>query len=205
MEEVEKVSKALQLVEYYESYLFRRAGGVVFIVWGILGPLIGLLVLKSRSIADIMGISVNTFMWLVPPVIWLVGLAITAYVISSASIIASRMRKMPSRKHLLPTVVLFLIWVLSFILAGVLSVLGPKQLILVSWLWAGGGASLLTYLVLRKISDRGGYPEVLLVGLILLIASLPIVNVTDTTFMMRYNGIDIFLKNTNIINIFPQS
>lgn len=177
MEEVEKVSKALQLVERYEYYLFRKAGGMIFIIWGILGPLMGFLALRAQPIADVLGMSVEAFRVLASVMIWIVGIVITIYLDVSAIIVTSRMRKSPFHRHISHMIVIFLIWFASFYLTGFV----PEQFGIVSWLWAVGCASLLTYFVLRKVSTHGSYPEILLVGLISLFASLPIASLSNVT------------------------
>lgn len=175
MEEVEKVSEALRLVEKYESYLFRKAWGTNLIVWGILVPLNVLLILKAQPIADILGMSAEAFMSLASAMTLIVGAAIVIYTLTSATIVASRRRKFSFRRDMPHAVVISLIWFISFNLTAFV----PERFGAVSLLWAAGGASLLSYLVLRKVSAHGSYPELLLVGLILLIASLPIAGVSD--------------------------
>lgn len=175
MEEVEKVSQALQLVERYEHYLFRKAWGVTFIIWGIFGPLTALLALKAQPIAEVLGMSAEVFILLTSTMIWLVGIAIVIYSFVSATIATSRERKVSFRREMPHALVISLIWFFSFNLTGFV----PERFGAVSWLWAGGGASLLSDLILRKATGHGSYPELRLVGLILLIASFPIAGVSN--------------------------
>lgn len=175
MEEVEKVSEALRLVEKYESYLFRKAWGTNLIVWGILVPLNALLILKAKPIADILSMSAEAFMSLASAMTLIAGVAIVIYTLTSATIATSRRRKFSFRRDMPHAVAIFLIWFISFNLTAFV----PERFGVVSLLWAAGSASLLSYLVLRKVPVHGSYPELLLVGLILLIASLPIAGVTD--------------------------
>lgn len=175
MEEVEKVSEALRLVEKYESYLFRKAWGTNLIVWGILVPLNALLILKAKPIADILSMSAEVFMSLASAMTLIAGVATVIYTLTSATIATSRRRKFSFRRDMPHAVAIFLIWFISFNLTTFV----PERFGVVSLLWAAGSASLLSYLVLRKVPVHGSYPELLLVGLILLIASLPIAGVTD--------------------------
>jgi hypothetical protein len=175
VEEVEKVSEALRLVEKYESYLFRKAWGTNLIVWGILVPLNALLILKAKPIADILSMSAEAFMSLASAMTLIAGVATVIYTLTSATIATSRRRKFSFRRDMPHAVAIFLIWFISFNLTTFV----PERFGVVSLLWAAGSASLLSYLVLRKVPVHGSYPELLLVGLILLIASLPIAGVTD--------------------------
>jgi len=175
VEEVEKVSEALRLVEKYESYLFRKAWGTNLIVWGILVPLNALLILKAKPIADILSMSAEAFMSLASAMTLIAGVATVIYTLTSATIATSRRRKFSFRRDMPHAVAIFLIWFISFNLITFV----PERFGVVSLLWAAGSASLLSYLVLRKVPVHGSYPELLLVGLILLIASLPIAGVTD--------------------------
>jgi hypothetical protein len=175
VEEVEKVSEALRLVEKYESYLFRKAWGTNLIVWGILVPLNALLILKAKPIADILSMSAEAFMSLASAMTLIAGVATVIYTLTSATIATSRRRKFSFRRDMPHAVAIFLIWFISFNLTTFV----PERFGVVSLLWAAGSASLLSYLVLRKVPVHGSYPELLLVGLILLIASLPVAGVTD--------------------------
>ena len=175
MEEVEKVSKALQLVERYEYYLFRKAGGFIFINWGIIVPLFAFIALKAQPIANVLGMSAKAFIIVASIMIWAVGIVITVYLDVSAMIVASRMTKTPFRRHITHMVAIFLIWFISIILSNFV----PERFEAVSMLWAASCASLLTYVVIRKVSAPGSYPEILFIGLILLVASLPISSIND--------------------------
>jgi hypothetical protein len=173
MEEVEKVSEALKLVEKYENYLFRKAWGISLIVWGILIPLSSYLVLKAQPIATILDTSVEAFMTLVTAMTLIVCAALTIYTFVSAEIATLRRRRFSFRRDVPHAVIISLIWFVFFRLTAFV----PERFGVVSLLWAPSGACLLSYLVLRKV--HGGYLEVLLVGLILLIASLPVVAISD--------------------------
>jgi hypothetical protein len=175
MEEVEKVSEALQLVERYEDYLFRKAWGTNLIVWGILVPLNALLILKAQPIANILGISPEPFISLALAMTLIVGVATVIYTFTSATIATSRRRGFSFRRDIPHAVAIPLIWFLSFNLTAFV----PERFEVVSLLWAAGIACLLSYLILRRVPVHGRYPELLLVGLILLIASLPIAVVSD--------------------------
>lgn len=173
MEEVEKTIEALRLVERYENYLFRKAWGLTLIVFGTLGSLTAFLYLRCRPIADIVGMGTEAFLSLALTIIWTIGIVVIICSFRSAEIVASRTRKFSIRRDLPHMIAIPLVWFICFNLTGLV----PERFKVVSWLWAAGGASLLSYLALRKV--HGSYPELLLVGLISLIASIPIGGVND--------------------------
>lgn len=177
MEEVEKVKKALQLVERYEYYLFRKAWGMTLIIIGICGSISAFLALKAQYIAEILHISAEAFILLASVMIWLVGAVIIVYSFVSAQITLSKEKKGSFRRDMPHAVLISLIWFISFKLTGY----APERFEVVSWLWAGGGSCILSYLIHKIVLGHGNYPELLLVGLTLLVVSLPIAVVGDTS------------------------
>jgi len=170
VEEVEKISKALKLVERYEDYLFRRAWGMTFITLGLLAPLNALLVLKAQMIAFILGMGTEAFISLASIIITLTIIALTIYFFTSATIVVSRRRKFSFSREMPHAFAISLIWFISFNVTRFF----PERFAAVSWLWAAGCASLLSYLVLWKAQVHKSFRELLVTGLILLVASLPI-------------------------------
>lgn len=190
MDNLEKISKAIALVEKYESYLFRKAGGVTLIVFGIIIPLTAFLHLIAPGIAPLLGVSIEAFVFLTTVITWIIGVSIIFYSFASATKISSKKRKFSFRKEIPHIFAIMLVWLLSFTLLA----FAPENLEVVSNLWAAGSACVLSYLILRRVPVHTNYPEILLVGLILLIASIPILFIGD-----------LFLAETITIAIFAIS
>jgi len=175
MEEVEKISRVLRLVEVYENYLFRRAWGVTFVTIGVLFPLDALLALRAQSIAKVLGMSAEAFILFASTVVSVTIMAIVIYSFTSATIAVSKKRKFSFRREIPHAVAISLIWFVFFNLTSFV----PERFAAASWLWAAGCASLLSYLILRKVQVHWGYPELLVTGLISLAASVPIAFISD--------------------------
>lgn len=175
MEEVEKVTEALKLVERYEEYLFRKAFGVLFIVFGILGPLTGYLISNAQPLANVFGVSADAFALFTVVIIWIIGYAIILRSFASATIVYQKRHKFSFRRDAPHMIAIILIWFVSFFLIN----FAPERLMPVAWLWAAGISSVVTYIIIRK--THGNYPESLLTGLALLITSLPIAAISDLT------------------------
>lgn len=175
MEELERFEKALRLVERYEGYLFRRALGIGLIICGVVFPLTAFLVLKAQSMANMLNMSAEAFLVFVPTVVLLIGMAMIVYNFTSAHVVTSRMRKESIWKDFPHMALMFMVWFISFFLTNYV----PEPFTTVSWLWAGGGASLLSFLVLRREPANANYPELLIIGLICVVSSLPLLLVSD--------------------------
>lgn len=175
MEEVEKISKVLQLVERYEDYLFRKAWGITLITIGVLAPLNGLLALRAQSIANILGMSAEAFISFASTIISVILMVVVIYSFTSATIVTSKRRKFSFRRDMPHAIAICLIWFIAFNLTRFV----PECFAAASWLWAAGCASLLSYLILRKVPSHGSYPELLVIGLISLVASVPVAFVID--------------------------
>lgn len=173
MEEVEKVTEALKLVERYEEYLFRKAFGALFVVFGILGPLTGYLVSNAQPLASVLGISADAFALFTAVVIWIIGCAIILRSFASAMIVYQKRHRFSFRRDAPHIIAVILVWFVSFFFVN----FAPETLMPVAWLWAAGSGSVLTYLIIRK--PHASYPEFLLTGLVLLITSLPIAAISD--------------------------
>lgn len=176
MEEFEKIDRALRLVERYEQYLFKRACGLALIVCGIVFPSSALLGLKAQAIAELLNMSPEAFVAFIPGMIMLIGAAIIIYTFISAHVVTSRMRKASFWDEAPHMIIMFMIWFTSFFLTNYV----PEPYTMVSFLWAGGFASLLSYLVLRREPAHENYPEFLLIGFICLVFSLPILVLRNT-------------------------
>ncbi|TFG04608.1 MAG: hypothetical protein EU536_04255 [Promethearchaeota archaeon] len=175
MDEVDRISKALTLVEKYESYLFRRAWGVTLIIFAIVIPLTALLNLLAPSIAPYIGMSAESFILLSSIITWIIGISLIFYSFASASKISSRQHQFSFRKEMPHIIAIMLIWIISFTLLN----FAPEPVEVVANLWAAGIACILTYIVLKSVPTHANYPEIALVGFILLIASLIVLFITD--------------------------
>ena len=170
MEDIRKLEEALLIVERYEAYLFKRALGIAFIVCGIVFPLTAFMVLKAQPLAELLNMSFGTFITLAPTLTLLFGMAVIIYSFTSAHVVTSRMRKTPVKKDLAHMFVIFLTWFFAFYLTNYV----PQPYTVISWLWAGGGASLISYSVLKRENPSWVYPELLIVGVICLTVSVPL-------------------------------
>lgn len=170
MEDLEKIGEALKLVERYEAYLFRRALGIGFIVCGVVFPVTAFMVLKAQPLAELLNMSAEAFVAFAPTITLLVGTVIIIYSFTSAHVVTSRMRKTPVRENLSHIILMFLIWFFSFYLTKYT----PEPYTAISLLWAGGGASLISYSVLKRENPSWYYPELLSVGAICLAVSIPL-------------------------------
>ena len=170
MEEIRKFEEALLIVERYEAYLFKRALGIAFIVCGIVFPLTAFMVLKAQPLAELLDMSSGAFITFAPTLTLFIGMAVILYSFTSAHVVTSRMRKTPVKKDLAHMVVMFLVWFFAFHLTNYV----PEPYTAISWLWAGGVASLISYSVLKRENPSWVYPELLIVGVICLTVSVPL-------------------------------
>lgn len=180
MEEIERFEKALRLVERYEGYLFRRAMGVALIICGVIFPLTAFMVLKARTIASLLNMSPQSFLTFIPTVILLIGMATIVYNFTSAHIVTSRMRKESIWKDAPHIVLMFLVWFISFYLTNYV----PEPFTIISWLWAGGGASLLSYMFMRRDPTGAKFTELLIIGIICIVSSLPLLFLNDEQLVL---------------------
>lgn len=180
MEELERFERALRLVERYEIFLFRRAMGVALIMCGIVFPLTAFLVLKANTISALLNMSSEAFLAFVPSAILLIGIVTIVYSFTSAHVVTSRMRRDSFWKDLPHMAVMFMVWFLSLFLTRFV----PEPLEAVSSLWAGGFASLVSYVVLKREPSHWNYPELLVIGLICLVSSLPLLLLGDTQLVL---------------------
>ena len=72
------------------------------------------------------------------------------------------------------------IWFISFYLTSYV----PKPFTITSWLWAGGGASILSFLLMRGDSHDVKFKELLIIGSICIFSSLPLLFIRDEQYML---------------------
>ena len=174
-EEIERFNRALRLVERYEDYLFRRALGVALIVCGVSFPFTAFLIVKAQAFAELLGMSSAAFIAFAPTITMLASAVIIVYVFTSAHLVYSRMREGSFWTDFPHMAAMFLIWFLSFYLTRFV----PEPYFRVSWLWAGGVASLVSYLFMKREDGHWDYPVLLVIGLICIAFSFPLLLIRD--------------------------
>ena len=197
LEEIQRFDKALRLVEKYESYLFRRAMGIALIICGFVFPFTAYLVLKAQIIADLLNMSPQAFLSFVPTLILLFGMTMIIYNFTSAHVITSRMRKQSIWKDAPHMVFMFFIWFIAFYLTNYI----PEPFTTISWLWAGGGASLLSYLFMFSDQADAQFKELLIIGGICIISSLPLLFIKDEQLVLNATFL-IFSLSFIIVGVF---
>ena len=174
-EDIERFDKALRLVERYEDYLFRRAMGVALIVCGVSFPVTAFMIVKAQAFAELLGMSPAAFIAFAPTITMLASAVIIVYVFTSAHLVYSRMREGSFWADFPHMAVMFLIWFLSFYLTRFV----PSPYFRVSWLWAGGAASLASYLFMKREEGHWDYPVLLVIGLMCVASSFPLLLIGD--------------------------
>lgn len=169
MEDLERFSKAIRMVERYEQYLYQRAMGLSLIVSGLIGPSVFFLVLKAESFGALLGMTPTMFSVVSTTLLAGIGILVTIYLFASARILFSRVSKGDDRHDLPFMFLIFSIWFVAFFLVGYI----PEPFSGVGWSLAGGAASLVTYLVLY-LSGHMKRPELLIIGCINILASFPV-------------------------------
>jgi hypothetical protein len=175
LEEIERFGKALRLVERYEDYLFRRAMGVAFIVCGVSFPLTAFMIVKAQALAELLGMSPAAFIAFAPTITMLASAVIIVYVFMSAHLVYSKMREGSFWTDFPHMAAMFMIWFLSFYLTRFV----PEPYFRVSWLWAGGAASLVSYLFMKRQEGHWDYPVLLVIGLMCAASSFPLLLIGD--------------------------
>ena len=179
-EEIERLDKALHVVERYEGYLFRRTLGVALIICGILFPVTAIMVLNAQTIAGFLNIDAEAFRTFGPTLVLLIGTAIIVYIFTSTNIVASRMRKESVWKDLPRMIFLFLVWFFSFYLISFV----PEPYSIISWLWAGGGASFLSYLLAGRDHADARFTELVIIGFLCFFSSIPLIFVRNESYVL---------------------
>jgi hypothetical protein len=180
LEEIERFEKAIRLVERFEGYLFRRALGIALIICGIVFPLSAFMFLNAQAIANLLNMGIQSFLTFIPTIILLVGMAIIIYNFTSAHVLTSKMQEKSIWKDAPHMVLMFLVWFTAFFLTSYV----PEPFTIVSWLWAGGGASLLSYLLMRRDPTDIKFTELPIIGLICLLTSLPLLFIREEQLVL---------------------
>lgn len=172
MEEIQKVNEALLIIERYSNYLARKAWGKTLIIWGILTPIGLVLYFNRQALSTLFNISIEIFTLSVSTLILLIGIGFTLYNFISASRILKSHRdqtvKSPKESSI-HGIFIGLVWVFLFFLATFI----PEPFTVISTVWAAGIAIIISFLILKKYHDT--FPELIVVGVILLISSIPLV------------------------------
>lgn len=171
MEEIQKVNEALLIIERYSNYLARKAWGKTLIIWGIVTPIGLVLYFNRQALSVLLEISVDSFTLLTSALLILIAIGFTIYnFISASRILKTRegqTAESPKESSLHGILIAF-IWFLSFLLASFI----PEPLSVISIVWAAGFAILISFLILKKYHDT--FPELIVVGVLLLISSIPL-------------------------------
>jgi hypothetical protein len=77
-------------------------------------------------------------------------------------------------------VLMFMVWFVSFYLTNFV----PEPFTVISWLWAGGGASLLSYLLMKRDPANVKFTELLIIGIICIVSSLPLLFIRDEQLVL---------------------
>ncbi|MGY5861510.1 MAG: hypothetical protein RTU09_03985 [Candidatus Thorarchaeota archaeon] len=170
MEELDKVVEALEVVERYEDYLFRKAWGRALLTIGIVIPLGFILAMNAQLLAQVLGLPVETVTLLSSIMTVIVAFGLIVLSFGSAQAAKSKKSTDSAPRGALHGVVIALIWFFTFLSIGFI----PEAFAQVSLLWVAGVACILTYVVLKLTQGHEGYKEILFLGIILLIASLPL-------------------------------
>jgi len=173
MEEIQKVNEALLIIERYSNYLARKAWGKTLIIWGILTPIGLVFYFNRQALSALLEISVETFTLLVSAIMILIGIGFTIYNFISASRILKTKEDQTAespKESSMHGIMIAFVWFISFIF--VFSFI-PEPLSVISTVWAAGFAIIISFLILKKYHDT--FPELIVVGVILLISSIPLV------------------------------
>jgi hypothetical protein len=169
MEDLERFSEAIKMVERYEQYLYQRAMGLALIVNGLVGPSVFFLMMKADSFSVLIGMTPTMFSVASTTLLVGIGVFVNIYLFASARVLSSKVTKRDDGRDLPFMVLMFCIWFVAFFLVGYI----PEPFSGIGWSLAGGAASLVSYVA---ISAAGHHkrPELLIIGLINILASLPV-------------------------------
>lgn len=169
MENIDRFSKAITVVERYEQYLYQRAMGLAFIVNGLVGPAVFFLIMKADVFSVYLGITRSMFSVISTTLLAGIGVLINIYLFASARVLSSRISERKDTRDLPFMFLMFCIWFVAFFLVGYI----PDPYSRVGWSLAGGAASLISYTVL-SYSGHQKRPELVIIGVINILAILPI-------------------------------
>jgi len=169
MEDLERFSAAIETVERYEQYLYQRALGLALIVNGLVGPAVFLLVLKADSLSAFTGMTPTAFRVASTTMLAGIGILINILLFASARVLSSKVSRREDGRDIPFMILMFCIWFTAFFLAGYI----PEPYSGVGWSLAGGAASLVSYIAI-SVAGHHKRPELLIIGLINVLASLPV-------------------------------
>jgi hypothetical protein len=169
MENLDRFSKAITIVERYEQYLYQRAMGLAFIVNGLVGPAVFFLILKAEVFSIYLGMTRTMFSVISTTLLAGIGVLLNIFLFASARVLSSRISERKDYRDLPFMFLMFSIWFVAFFLVGYI----PDPYSRVGWSLAGGAASLISYLVL-SYSGHQKRPELIIIGVINILAILPI-------------------------------
>lgn len=169
MEDLDRFSKAITIVERYEQYLYQRAMGLAFIVNGIVGPAVFFLILKADIFSIYLGMTSTMFSIISTTLLAGIGILINIYLFASARILSSKISEKKDNRDLPFMILMFSIWFIAFFLVGYI----PEPYSGAAWSLAGGAASLISYFVM-SYSGHQRRPELIIIGFINILATLPV-------------------------------
>jgi hypothetical protein len=169
MEDLERFSEAIKMVERYEQYLYQRAMGLALIVNGLVGPSVFFLMLKADRFSALIGMTPTMFSVASTTLLVGIGIFVNIYLFASARVLSSKVNKREDKRELPFMVLMFCIWFVAFFLVGYI----PEPFNGIGWSLAGGAASLVSYVAI-SVAGHHKRPELLIIGLINILASLPV-------------------------------
>ncbi|MGY5859356.1 MAG: hypothetical protein RTU63_08295 [Candidatus Thorarchaeota archaeon] len=186
MEELDKVLQALDVVERYEEYLFKKIWGKVLIVIGIVFPMGALISMNATLLTVIIGLDAVTLSLFANVIIFTICIAYIGYTFfESWKTAESRtVAESTDTKH---GPLIGIVWFVTFVSTG----LAPESLQVISLLWAASASCLLTFIILRAVGSHGRVQILFFLGVSLGMVSFPLLLVTDT-LLMGYLSLIVF-------------
>jgi hypothetical protein len=178
MEELDKVLQALDVVERYEEYLFRKVWGKALIVIGIVLPLGVLISMNATLLGATLGLDAGILSLLanVFALILCCGFIGYSFFESWKTVDHRQEGEKSDSKH---GPIIGLVWFLAFVSTSI----APESLQLVSLLWAASISCLLSFLILRAVGSHGQVQILLILGLFLGLISFPLLLITDLVLL----------------------
>ena len=178
MDELDKVLQALDVVERYEEYLFRKVWGKALIVIGVVLPLGALVSMNATLLASAMGLDAGVLSVLANVFAFILCCGFISYsFFESWKTIDRKEQGVTSDSKHGPLI--GIVWFLAFALTS----LAPESLHLVSILWAASISSLLTVVILRSVGSHGQVRVLLMLGIFLGLVSFPLLLITDIVLL----------------------
>ncbi|MHA1862557.1 MAG: hypothetical protein ACTSWA_02220 [Candidatus Thorarchaeota archaeon] len=174
MESVNKVLEALSIVERYEEYLFNRAWARALTIIGTVLPMGTLISLNITLLTPRIGLDPEALLFIAHVLTLIFCWGLVVYTFAGAWRTINKQPEKAAHDSRHGPMIAF-VWFASFMLSN----FAPEPLRIISLLWASGGACLLTYIILKFTESHVQEKVVLTLGLLLLLASLPILTITD--------------------------